>query len=196
MDNKMRQTNKCVLTLLLFLNLFLLGSSSGVAQAKSERGLLGLTVDRSVAVRLFFQPPDADFSRPALIFRVAGENDPNLNSAPIDRQGRSAYISPDEMKALLRLLNSTGIPWHISNEQEEILPFMKLAQPTKEMTVTVFAANGTASASVPSKNLCVILGKLDSAIKTPRASWEFAFFRRMYRCKVPKFDVDAYPDHY
>jgi hypothetical protein len=181
---------------LLFFGLFLLWTSLGAAQAQNESGLSGLTVDRTVAVRFFFQLPNSDFSRPALIFRVASENDPNWNSAPIDRQGRSAYISLDEMKELLRLLQGTGIQWRVSKEREEITPFMKLLQPTEDMMVTVFAANGTASASIPSKNLCATLAKLDPAIKTPRASWEYAFFRRMYRCKVPKIDDDAYPDHY
>ena len=195
MGNQVKLTDRRSLMRLLFPGLFLLGISYG-AQAQDESSLSGLTIDGSIAVRFFFQPANADSSRPALIFRVARKNDSNSNSAPIDRQGRSAFVSLDEMKELLGLLQGTSIHWRVSREREEMLPFMKLLQPTKDMIVTVFATNGTASASIPSKSLCAILTKLDPAIKTPRASWEFALFRRMYHCKVPEFDVSAYPDHY
>lgn len=195
MDNQVKLTDRRSLMRLLFPGLFFLGISYD-AQAHDGSSLSGLTIDGSIAVRFFFQPPNADSSRPALIFRVARENDPNWNSAPIDRQGRSAFVSLDEMKELFRLLQGTSIHWRVSREREEMLPFMKLLQPTKDMMVTVFATNGTASASISSKNLCATLTRLDPAIKTPRATWEFALFRRMYQCKIPEFDVNAYPDHY
>jgi hypothetical protein len=179
MGNQVKLTDRRSLMRLLFPGLFLLGISYSAR-----------------AVRFFFQPANTDSSRPALIFRVARKNDPNWNSAPIDRQGRSAFVLLDEMKELFGLLQGTSIHWRVSREREEMLPFMKLLQPTKDMIVTVFATNGTASASIPSKSLCAILTKLDPAIKTPRASWEFALFRRMYHCKIPEFDVSAYPDHY
>jgi len=195
MENKLTIGIYRVRAQLLFLLVLLIGTPSGLAQADDQGGLSNLTIDGGIAIRFFFQPPNADFSRPALIFRVASEGDPNWNSAPIDRQGRSAYISIVEMKELIKLLQATDIKWHGSSQHEQIVPFMTLPE-ARDMTVTAFAPNGTASATIPPKRICEVLAKLSQGITTARAHWEFGFFRRMYHCKVPDFNPYAYVDHY
>jgi len=198
MDNFVKLVSRRALTQIFFLSLFVLGVSLGVAQTQNKNNLSVLRIDESIAVRFYFQPPNSDFPRPPLIFRVAHEDDPNWNTGPISEQGRFVYISMDEMREFLSLLRNrnTNIMWSISKERQEMQSYMKLQQPIINMMITVFAANGTASGSVPSKRLCTTLSKFDTAIKTPRAKWEFTLFRRMYRCKVPQIDDYAYPDHY
>lgn len=54
-------------------------------------------------------------------------------------------------------------------------------------------ANGTAKALIASDKICETLASLDGALLTPRALGEFQGFRLQYHCRVPNFNLDAYP---
>jgi hypothetical protein len=65
---------------------------------------------------------------------------------------------------------------------------------TEAMDVVVIFSKGAARGVIQSENICKTLGSLDSAIKTPRAHWEFQRFRTYYGCRIPGFDDAKYTD--
>jgi hypothetical protein len=152
-----------------------------------------LEVNGSVIVRFSFKPPNSNFVRPALIFRVADEGSANWNTAPIDRLGRSAYISIAEMKSLVQHLGSSRVSWRESEATHSIEPFEELPV-SENVLVTIYASNGIATASIPAKDICGILSGLNSLIQIDRAHWEFEYFRRGCGCKVLGYKADKYPN--
>jgi hypothetical protein len=73
---------------------------SNYAQASGDGNVRNSPADASVAIRFFFQPP-GDYFHVPLIFRVAGQKDQRLNTAPLLDAARTAYISPADMQRLL-----------------------------------------------------------------------------------------------
>jgi len=125
---------------------------------------LNVRVDKNTIVRIFYLPPES-YLHPPLIFRVAGENDPSLGTAPINLIGRTPHISLSEMRNLVNALADWNLSWQKSK---------KLEAP---------------------KQLCERLAPLDAALKQPRALWEFQLFRVDYGCHVQGFDRNAFPEH-
>jgi hypothetical protein len=148
--------------------------------------------DKKTIVRLFFQPADKSYFHSALLFRVTNDDDPKLNTAPIFRDGRTAYISLPEMHLLIERLTSLKLDWRRSK---------RIARPPTvdhyvirdKMDITVFFATGTEDALLDPQSICSSLEPLDSALKTPRALWEFQFFRFQYHCQIRGFKPGAYP---
>jgi hypothetical protein len=163
-------------------------------QAVQEKSVFDSPVDENTAVRFFYNPSDGGYFHFPLIFRSVAPEDPRLNTAPMGTEGRKAYISPPEMRQLLQRLRHSDLPWQESEKVEILEPYKKLVVKAS-MEVTVVSSKGTAKASFGAKNICDALRPLDSALKTPRALWEFQGFRLNYGCRVPGFNFEAYPDH-
>lgn len=154
---------------------------------------LNLGVDKNTIVRFFYLPPES-YLHPPLIFRVAGENDPRLGTAPINPLGRTSYISLSEMRNLVTALADWNLSWQESKKLETPKK-IETREMTDKMEVKVFSSRGTDRALVDPKQLCERLAPLDAALKQPRALWEVQLFRVDYGCHVPGFNRNAFPEH-
>jgi hypothetical protein len=171
----------------------LIGTSLSFSQATEGHDSLTLPADKSTIVRFFYLPAE-DYLHPALIFRVAREKDPQLNTAPINRLGRTPYISLAEMQDLLQRLAHSGLSWHESR-RVEVPGRIEPREMTDKVEIKIFSSEGTALTLSDPKKLCETLAPLDAALKQPRALWEFQLFRVDYNCVVPGFDRNAFPEH-
>lgn len=70
-----------------------------------------------------------------------------------------------------------------------------LALITEAMEVVIIFSKGAARGVILREDICKTLGSLGSAIKTPRAHWEFQRFGVYYGCHVSGFDYTKYSDH-
>jgi hypothetical protein len=173
-------------------------ASIGVMQPHENRGgtvLLACAEDPSSAVRFFHNPAESDYYHFPLVFRAVPQGDQRLNTAPMGPEGRRAYVSQDEIAGLIRGLARSGLHWRQS-EKVEALGSSNRPLGSEQMQVLVVCSKGTARADIAPAEICHKLAPLDSALRTPRALWEFQGFRLNYGCKVPGFKYDAYPDHY
>lgn len=167
-------------------------------QPTGEAWLLGCPVDQATAVRFFYNPEWADYLHGPLVLRVVPAGDSRLNTAPILYEGRTAYILPEEMKAMLQALAQSSASWRVSSKVEPLGNTQGLirsvgASPL-DLDITVLCSKGTARGKVEPAKICSTLAPLDSALKTARALWEFQLLRIGYKCKVPGFNWDAYPE--
>jgi hypothetical protein len=177
------------LAMLVFLSI-----CPGFGHIKNDSTPFNFPVDENTVVWLFFVPADSYF-HPPLIFRVVGENDSRLNSAPIvNLGGRTPYISLTEMRNLVQKLGHTDLSWHES-EKSEVPKRIKPGEITDKMQIKIFFGSGTDWALLDPKKICATLAPLDAAFREPRALWEFQLFRVDYGCKVPGFKRDKYPQH-
>lgn len=156
--------------------------------------LLGCSADETTAIRLFYNN-ESDYFHFPLIFRAVEQRDPRLNTAPMVAEGRTVYISQTEMQSLLRGLAQLDLPWQESKKVETLGSFKRLRPWSDSMEILVACSKGTARVKVDPKKICEILKPLDSALKTPRALWEFQRFRLNYGCQVSGFQYGAYPNH-
>lgn len=156
--------------------------------------LLGCSADETTAIRLFYNN-ESDYFHFPLIFRAVEQRDPHLNTAPMVAEGRTVYISQTEMQSLLRGLAQLDLPWQESEKVETLGSFKRLRPWSDSMEILVACSKGTARVKVDPKKICKTLKPLDSALKTPRALWEFQRFRLNYGCQVPGFQYGAYPNH-
>jgi hypothetical protein len=150
-------------------------------------------VDVNTAVRFFYQPSGNYFHFP-LVFRAVEQQDSRRNTAPMAAEGRTAYVSLSEMQQLMQDFATSDLSWQESEKVEALGSFREL-EISDSLVITVTSSKGTAEASLNPKEICKTLKPLDSALKTPRALWEFQGFRLNYGCKVPGFVFDAYQDH-
>lgn len=162
-------------------------------QATGAKHPLTLTADGESLVRFFYQPDDSNYFHVALLFRVVEKNDPRWNTAPVFDVGRTAYISPSEMRQLITLLAGAGLSWDESTKVDGLETY-KTIHSYRGMGIKVLSANGTAKATVVPEKICEALAPLDAALQTPRALWEFQLFRFQYHCEVPNFNPKAYPE--
>lgn len=163
-------------------------------QSAQVRGPLAVPVN-DVTVVTFFYLPANSYLHPALIFRVAKPGSPLVNTAPItNRGGRTPYISIEEMRDLVGLLDRSDLTWHKS-KQVEVPGAPSFSETTGKLEIKIISSDGTALSLSNPDNLCETLAPLDAVLKQPRARWEFQLFRVQYRCQVPGFDRNAYPEH-
>jgi hypothetical protein len=163
-------------------------------QSAPVRDALAVPVNDGTAVMFFYLPANS-YLHPALIFRVAKPGSPLLNTAPIvNRGGRTPYITVEEMRDLIRLLDHSDLSWRKS-KQVEIPKAPSFSETTGKLEIKVFSSDGTALSLSKPDNLCQTLAPLDAALKQPRARWEFQLFRVDYHCQVPGFNRNAYPEH-
>jgi hypothetical protein len=178
--------------------LFVAGGGGAQSNQKHERvSILRSPTDEKTVVRFFYQPPGDYFHAP-LVFRAVQEGNALLNTGPMREEGRNAYISVAEMRELVQTLTHSNLAWQESETVETLGSYKKLSLDgvgLDDMDVRVVLSNGTTKAQIAPKAICKNLKALNSALKTPRAIWEFQGFRLNYGCKVPRFKPDAYPDH-
>lgn len=163
------------------------------SQIASKDHKITLVPGKDSIVHLFYQPADGHYFHAPLLFRVVQEDDPRWNTAPIFDVGRTAYISLSEMNSLIAALSGADLSWNESSAIEGLETYRNLrSQP--DMSIKIVSAGGTAKAMIDPDRICRTLAPLDAALKTPRALWEFRFFRVQYRCYVQGFDPNAYSD--
>jgi hypothetical protein len=179
----------------LALVVLMAASAGGIQSTHKQRraSLLDFPVDQNTAVRFFYNPP-GDYFHVPLVFRVVGQGDARLNTAPLGDEGRTAYISRVEMQKLIQGLPHSDLSWQESENVEILGSYKRLLTVKGSMEILVVCSKGTARTKVPPNSICKTLKPLDAALKTPRALWEFQGFRLNYGCKVPGFNYDAYPD--
>lgn len=159
----------------------------------NEKQSLNVPVHENTIIRIFYLPPESYFHAP-LIFRVAGENDPRLGTAPMVFLGRTSFISLSEMQNLVTALADSDLSWQESKKLETPKK-IKTSEMTDKMEIVLFSSGGTDRAFVDPKQLCERLAPLDAALKQPRGRWEFQLFRVDYGCHVPGFARNAFPEH-
>lgn len=164
------------------------------AQPAVEAWLLGCPVDQATAVRFFYNPEGTNYLHGPLVLRVVPAGDPRLNTAPMTNQGRTAYVSPADMKGMLRALAHSGASWTVSSRVEPLGDIGSLIREPFPLHILAVCSRGTARAKVYPPKICSTLAPLDSALKTPRALWEFQLLRTGYKCNVPGFNWDLYPE--
>lgn len=164
------------------------------AQKVGDGNVRNSPADASTAIRFFFQPPGSYFHVP-LILQVAEPKDRRLNTAPLLDAGRTAYISLSEMQQLLPKVTHLVLLWQ-QGDIVEVFGSASVLPLAHAMDVTIVSSHGTARAAIQPDDICKTLGAMDSALKTPRALWEFQFFRLQYGCRIPGFRRDAYPERY
>jgi hypothetical protein len=157
-------------------------------------GVLTTPVDNNTTVRFFYHPPNANRFVHPLVFRVADPNDEQIKVAPVLAEGRTVHISLSEMQELV-----AGMKRSIMMGQQtrgvEVLEPWEMIPTTETMDVVLIFSKGAARGAILRKDICRTLGSLDSAIKTPRAHWEFQRFRFYYGCRVSGFDDAKYNDN-
>jgi hypothetical protein len=131
---------------------------------------LNFRVNKNTIVRFFFLPAN-DYFHPSLIFRVVTEKDPRLNTAPIaNLGGRTPYVTLTEM--LIQKLAQADLSWYES-DRVEVPKRIRPREITDKVQVRIFFANGTDWTLFDPKKICKTLAPVDSALKQPRALWEF-----------------------
>ena len=174
--------------------LVILASAPGTSsQVANERHPLTLAADKNSVVRFFFIPAYMTTFPVPVLFRVVEENDPRWNTAPPSDVGRTAYISFSEMRGIFAALSAEPLSWEESAKIEELETYMAIRNDGR-MDIKILSSGGTAKSGIPAKQMCETLARLDPALRTPRALWEFQFFRRQFGCRVPNFDPKAYYD--
>lgn len=175
-----------------------LGALASATSLSSCRGVdrkpvLNSPVDEKTAIRFFYHDEEEYYHFP-LIFRAVKQLDPRINTAPMTVEGRTAYVPLVEMQRLIQALSHSDLSWQESQKTEALGGFRQLRW-SDSMEILIVCSKGTARANLDPKKICETLKPLDSALKTPRALWEFQLFRQGYDCKVPGFNFEAYPDH-
>jgi hypothetical protein len=183
----------CAARVISLLLVMLASAPWASSQVANERHPLTLAADKDSVVRFFFFPAHNNYFHVALLFRVVEENDPRWNTAPVFDVGRTAYISISEMRGLFAALSAEPLSWEESAKIEELETY-KTIRNDGRMDIKILSSGGTAKSGIPAKQMCETLARLDPALRTPRALWEFQFFREQFDCRVPNFDIKAYPD--
>lgn len=165
----------------------------GGSLAQDHNVVSKLNIDGDTVVRFSFKPPNSNFIRPPVIFRVADAKSPNWNTAPIDHYGRSVYIPFATMRSLVNQLESDQAIWQLSAAPRPIEPYLELPI-GEDLVVTIYASNGMATASIQPQRLCNILAQLNDVLEMKRAHWELEYFRRGCGCHVPGYKSDEYPN--
>lgn len=172
--------------------------TEALPETSSEAWLLGCPVGQATAVRFFYNPEWADYFHFPLVFRVVRAGDSRLNTAPMRPEGRTAYITHEDMKDMLRALAQSGTSWTMSSKVEPLDDFHKMVRHLgpgpPALHIWVVCLKGTALGKIQPARICNTLAPMDSALKSPRALWEFQALRFNYGCKVPGFKVGADPE--
>jgi hypothetical protein len=175
-----------------FMLLALLAPPLNFGQTVVKKAAFDCPEDEGTAVRFFYHDEENYFHFP-LIVRPVASGDPRLGTAPMVSEGRTAYISMEEMQQLLKRLMLLDLSWQVSKKTEVLGSYKRLYR-SDRMGIVIVCSKGTARANLDPKKICDTLATLDEDIKTPRALWEFQLFRTGYSCSVPGFDYHAYPD--
>jgi hypothetical protein len=164
----------------------------GFSQAAKRDSPQDALVDGNTIVRIFYQPRGSTYFHSALLFRVASKEDAKINTAPMFKDGRTPYISLQEMQGVIRTLSNSALVWKHSGHIETP-PKVEQYTIRDEMEITIYSSKETYQALIVPQNICATLGPLESVFSTPRALWEIQRFSANYHCRVEHFNPDAYP---
>jgi len=92
---------------------------------------------------------------------------------------------------LFAALSAEPLSWEESAKIEELETY-KTIRSDGRMDIKILSSGGTAKSGIPRKQMCETLARFDQILRTPRALWEFQFFREQFDCRVPNFDPQAY----
>jgi hypothetical protein len=185
---------KAVFALILIVVALTTASRLGSYQEVARKRVVDYLVNEKTAVR-FCDTDEEEYFHVPLIFRAVKTGDGRLNTAPIiSREGRTAFVTVEELRQLVQSLARSSLSWHDSNEVES-LKWKPPLDCFDGMDILVVCLNGSANSKIPPNKICETLQALDPTLQTPRALWEFQLFRHGYGCKVPGFNFQAYPDH-
>ena len=171
------------------------GAGGGQCVEAGNQWLLACPVDSATAVRFFYNPPAGAYFHFPLVLCTVTAGDARLSASRMQPEGRVSYVTQADMARLLRGLAAAGLSWRVSIAVQPLGSFKKLGTLPPEMQILVVSSKGTAWAFVDPKQICTTLAPLDSAIKTPRALWQFQRLRVDDRCAVQGFNWDAYPEY-
>jgi hypothetical protein len=155
-------------------------------QDASQGHILTLKAGKESVVRFFYQPPKGHYFHDPLIFRVVEENDPRWNTTAYSDVGLTAYVSLSDMQQLFTNLAHLSLRWDESAKVEGLETYKTIQMYGYGMAIKVLSAEGTAKATIEHDKICETLARLDGALLTPRALWEFRGFRWDYHCCVPE----------
>ncbi len=160
----------------------------------SDAKLKAGPIEEVIAIRFFYNN-ESNYFRGPLIFRAVPLGDPKLNTAPMLEEGRTAYISRNEMTTLVSRLSSADLKWQNLNRSEALGKGTKIPYRGDFMQVLVLGLKNMSKGGIEPKEICQKLAPLDAALVSPRARWEFQLLRVNDGCTVQNFDYDAFPDH-
>jgi len=152
-------------------------------------------IDGNGAVRFFYVAGDNNYFHVPLLFRAVDDRDSRLGTAPVTDYGRTAYISKQEMRQLEQRISKMRLSWCVSRKVDALERSQDLHSYGGMGVKVVFSA-GTVESKIIPDEICDTLARLDPAIKTDRALWEFQLYRIGYHCTVPHFNFNAYPDRH
>lgn len=161
-------------------------------QTTDQGHALTLPAAKDTVVRFFYQPPDGEYLHHPLLFRVVKKSDPRWNTIAYLDVGRTLYISLSDMQQLMTNIAHLSLQWDESAEIEPLETVDDIKLDALGMDITVLSAKGTAKARIERDQICETLAKLDGALLTPRALWEFQRFRLQYYCRVPGYNPGEY----
>ncbi|MGB8028101.1 MAG: hypothetical protein WCF30_00415 [Terracidiphilus sp.] len=97
------------------------------------------------------------------------------------------------MHTITDKLVQSDIEWfNDSKKVEPFLPFNK--RPFRNyFEITVVSSSGTASLRIRLTRMCGELGKLDSAMPTPRILWQFQTLRWDHGCVIAGYSNEEMP---
>ena len=98
------------------------------------------------------------------------------------------------MRSIVQVLDKNRIFPQVSSTRHPIEPFENTPI-SENVMVTIYASDGTASATIHPKRICESLAQLNDLVEGKRAHWEFEYFRLGCGCKVPGHKYDAYPNN-
>lgn len=128
-----------------------------------------------------------------VMFLAVNNNDPRINTAAWNQQGRIVYISVDEASSILHVLDDLHIRWNKLPGTNKFADVQSLLH-VDRMTITVITAQGSLEGGINPQSVCSVLASMDSAFRSRRALWEFQMFTAEYNCRVPGLQRDLYKD--
>ena len=161
--------------------------------AAGQDRIMTSPADKDSVVRFFYQPPEGEYLHVALIFRAVKKQDLRWNTTAYSDKGQTVYVSLSDMQRLMAKLAHLSLRWDESTRVEGLESRGHIYSYGYGMGIKVLSAKGTAKTTIEHDKICETLTPLDAALLTPRALWEFQGFRLQYHCRVPGYNLDAYP---
>jgi hypothetical protein len=104
-----------------------------------------LPIGNQSVVRFYFL--GENYFHPPILFQAVDRGDNKLNTAPMQREGRTIYITSAEMSSLLMEISNRGFEWSITTKRETLADATEV-RPVYEMGVTIVSSKGTACAGL------------------------------------------------
>jgi hypothetical protein len=187
-SSKFRKTHYAIVLSLLSFPIVCAG------QTVKDSRVLSSVANNNTRIRIFYQHDIEDYFYPPIIVRAVSERDPRRDTAPLKPEGRFVFVTMTEIQELLKILSLSTIGWSETSKAEGLGPSYR-AEGLGYLDVTVVSSAGTARSGIDRNRVCKLLANLSTAIDTPRALWEFQYYRWIDGCKVENFDPNRHTSH-